>query len=190
MKINPPQAPIGEKDPFEHALFGRKQFAESLTNLLRNVEENLVVFVNAPWGEGKTTFTQMWRESLKRQQLETIYFDAFAADYFDDPFIAFSSEILEFAGKNLPGGKELEECIEFKKTAIEVGKRVAGFALKSGLRAVSLGLVQGEEIQNLMEGIAEISADVITEKIEKHEQEKDALKDFKKSLEKLAAKVR
>jgi tRNA A37 threonylcarbamoyladenosine biosynthesis protein TsaE len=59
MKINPPKAIIGKEDPFEHTLFGRKEFAESLTSLLRNVEENMVIFVNAPWGEGKTTFAEM-----------------------------------------------------------------------------------------------------------------------------------
>jgi hypothetical protein len=59
MKINPPKAIIDEKEPFKHTLFGRKEFADSLTGILRNVSENLVIFVNAPWGEGKTTFSQM-----------------------------------------------------------------------------------------------------------------------------------
>jgi predicted KAP-like P-loop ATPase len=77
VKINPPKAIIGKEDPFKHALFGRKEFAESLTSLLRNVDENLVVFVNASWGEGKTTFSEMWRARLKQQDLEVIYFDAY-----------------------------------------------------------------------------------------------------------------
>jgi hypothetical protein len=81
MKINPPVAPIGSDDAFEHSLFGRKEFAESLANLLRNVEENLVVFVNVPWGDGKTTFAAMWQAKLKKDNLDVIYFDAYAADY-------------------------------------------------------------------------------------------------------------
>jgi len=89
MKINPPKAIIDEQEPFKHTLFGRKEFADSLTGILRNVSENLVIFVNAPWGEGKTTFSQMWRADLRLQKLEVIYFDAYAADYFDDPFVPF-----------------------------------------------------------------------------------------------------
>ncbi|HXI71552.1 MAG TPA: P-loop NTPase fold protein [Verrucomicrobiae bacterium] len=197
MKINPPKAIIGKEDPFEHTLFRRKEFAESLTNLLRNVEENLVIFVNAPWGEGKTTFAEMWKTQLeKRDHLNVIYFDAYAADYFDDPFVSFSGEILEFADKHLPDGKKLKERREFKKTAVEVGKRLAGLAVKVGIRAATLNAFdekhEGELKKigdELVTGVSEISADVIEKKIEKYGEEKDALRAFKKSLEKLADKV-
>jgi tRNA A37 threonylcarbamoyladenosine biosynthesis protein TsaE len=56
MKLHPPEVEIPKEDPFQNALFNRKEFAQSLTALLRNVEESMVIFVNAPWGEGKTTF--------------------------------------------------------------------------------------------------------------------------------------
>lgn len=197
MKINPPKAPIGKEDPFEHTLFGRKEFAESLTNLLRNVEENLVIFVNAPWGEGKTTFAEMWQAKLKKEDLEVIYFDAYAADYFDDPFVSFSGEILDFADKHLPDGKKLKERREFKKTAVEVGKRLAGLAVKVGIRAAALNAFDEKHAAELKKisdeivtGVSEISADAIEKKIEKYGEEKDALQAFKKSLEKLADKVR
>jgi hypothetical protein len=193
VKINPPKAIIGKEDPFEHTLFGRKEFAESLTSLLRNVEENLVIFVNAPWGEGKTTFSEMWRAQLKQRDLDVIYFDAYAADYFDDPFVAFSGEIIEFADKHLPGGKELSERREFKETSVEVGKRIAGLAVKIGLRAATLNAVDSthvEEFKEIAAGISEVGADVIEKKIENFGVEKDALIKFKVSLAKLAAKVR
>ena len=193
MKINPPKAIIDEKDPFGHALFGRKDFADSLNNLLLHVEESLVIFVNAPWGEGKTTFSEMWRAQLKQRNLETIYFDAYATDYFDDPFVSFSGEILELANKKLSDGKGLLERREFKETAVEVGKRLAGLAIKVGLRAASLGAVESAHVDELKEiatGVSEIGADVIEKKIENYGVEKDALKKFKESLAKLAAKVR
>ncbi len=193
MKINPPKAIIDEKNPFGHALFGRKDFADSLNNLLLHVEESLVIFVNAPWGEGKTTFSEMWRAQLKQRNLETIYFDAYATDYFDDPFVSFSGEILELANKKLSDGKGLLERREFKETAVEVGKRLAGLAVKVGLRAASLGAVESAHVDELKEiatGVSEIGADVIEKKIENYGVEKDALKKFKESLEKLAAKVR
>ena len=197
MKINPPKAIIDENDPFKHALFGRKDFAESLTGLLRNVSEGLVIFVNAPWGEGKTTFSQMWRAHLQQQKLDVIYFDAYAADYFDDPFVSFSGDILGLVDKRLSEGKGLIERREFKETAVEVGKRLAGLAVKVGLRAASLGAIESAHLAEMKEigseiatGVSEIGADVIEKRIENYVGEKDALKKFRESLAKLAAKVR
>jgi hypothetical protein len=193
MKINPPKAIIGKEDPFEHTLFGRKEFAESLTSLLRNVEENLVIFVNAPWGEGKTTFAEMWRAQLNQRNLDVIYFDAFAADYFDDPFVSFSGEILELADKKLSEGKGLIERQEFKQTAVEVGKRLTSLVAKVGLRAITFNAVEPahlEELKEIAAGVSEIGADVIEKEIENYTTEKDALKKFKESLAKLASKVR
>ena len=137
MKLHPPAPIIDEKDPFKEALFGRKDFAESLTNLLRNVDESLVIFVNAPWVTGKTTFAKMWRIQLQNQQLEAIYFDAYATDYHDDPFVCFSGEILELVDKHLPKADGMDEPRrKFKKTAVTVAKRLGGLAVKIGVRWV------------------------------------------------------
>jgi hypothetical protein len=193
MKINPPKVIIDEKEPFKEALFGREEFAKSLSRLIQSVSESLVVFVNAPWGAGKTTFSEMWRAYLKQQQQEVIYYNAYAADYFDDPFVSFSGEILELVDKRLNEGKGLIERREFKETAIDVGKRLAGLAAKVGLRAITLNAVEPAHLQELSEiaaGVSEIGADVIEKEIENYAGEKDALKKFKGNLTKLAAKIR
>lgn len=198
MKLHPPRVIIDPDEPFKNALFERKDLAQSLTSLLRNVTEGLVVFVNAPWGEGKTTFAQMWQAHLKIQKLDVIYFDAYAADYFDDPFVSFSGEILELADKKLKTGKGIAaRRTEFKKTAIEVGKRLAGLTVKVGLKAATMGAVDATHIAELKEiggdvasGVSEIGADIIEKKIEGYSAEKDALKVFKQSLSKLASVIR
>lgn len=194
MKITPKKAVIDARDPFKHALFGRKAFAQSLTNLLRNISENIVIFVNSPWGEGKTTFAQMWQASLKQQNLEVIYFDAFTADYFDDPFVSFSGEIFELVNKHFPKGKEL---VEFKETAAKVGKGLVSLVAKVGLRAATMNLINLSDVADLKKageefasGFSEIGADAIATEIENHSKDKDSLKNFKDSLSKLAAKVR
>src|SRR5712691_7424078 len=133
MKLLPPTIAIDPDDPFKNALFGRKAFAASLTQLLRNVSESPVIFVHAPWGEGKTTFAQMWRAELGKQKLEVVYFDAYATDYLDDPFMSFSGEILALSDRRLSEGKGLVERREFKKSAVEVGKRLTGLAVKVAL---------------------------------------------------------
>jgi len=196
MKISPPRLAIDPTNPFKDALFDRKDFGESLTQLLRNVSESLVIFVNAPWGEGKTTFAEMWRASLRQQKLEVIYFDAYAADYFDDPFVSFSGEILAMVDERLNERGKAERR-EFKETAVAVGKRLAGLAVKVGLRAATLGAVESAHLSELKDigseiatGVSEIGADIVEKKIENYSSEKDALAAFKKSLKKLAAVVR
>jgi len=197
MKINPPRIALDENKPFENALFNREEFAKSLQGLLRNVSDNLVVFVNAPWGAGKTTFCQMWLAYLRGQKLEVIYYDAFASDYFDDPFVSFSGEILALVDKRLAEGKGLIERREFKKTAVEVGKRLAGLVTKVGIRAATLGAVESAHVDELKEigseiakGVSDIGGDLIEKKIEHYAREKNALSAFKESLAKLAVKVR
>jgi hypothetical protein len=197
MRISPPKVIINETSPFKDALFGREEFAQSLTHLMRSVSDNLVVFVNAPWGAGKTTFSLMWRASLRLQKLDVIYFDSYAADYFDDPFVSFSGEILGLLDKRFAEGHSLTERREFKTTAVEVAKRLTGLATKIALRAATLGAVESAHLEEFKElgseiasGVSEIGADVIEKKIENYSKEKDALKNFKHSLAKVAAKVR
>jgi hypothetical protein len=198
VKISPPKVIVDEHDPFKDALFGRKDFAESLTGLLKNVDENLVIVVNAPFGEGKTTFAHMWHAHLLGQKFEVIYFDAYAADYFDDSFVSFSGEILAFVDKHLPRVKDLADPRkEFKKTAVEVAKRLTGLAVKVGLRAATMGAIESAHMAELREigseiasGVSEIGADIIEKKIENYAAEKDALAGFKESLAKLAAAIR
>lgn len=198
MKIHPPRLAIDAKAPFKDALFGRKELAESLTGLLSNVSESLVIFVDAPWGEGKTTFAEMWQIHLQNEKHDVIYFDAYAYDYFEDPFVSFSAEILSLVDKRLPKNKVVAgPRKEFKKAAAEVGKRLAGLGVKIGLRALTMGAVASGDIVELKDigadvatGISDIGADIVEKKIEDHTKEKDALKAFKESLRHLAAAVR
>ncbi len=193
MKLHPPKAIVDRNEPFKEALFGRREFAESLTSLLRNAEDNLVIFVHAPWGEGKTTFAEMWRAHLANQKLDVIYFDAYAVDYIEDPFVSFSGEILALADKHLAKETGKPARREFKKTAVEVGKRLGGLATKIAIRAATMGAVKASDVDELKEigaeaatGVSEIGAAIIEKKIENYTAEKDSLAEFKNSLAKLA----
>ncbi|HEY0967509.1 MAG TPA: P-loop NTPase fold protein [Opitutaceae bacterium] len=198
MRIQPPKIEIDDSAPYKEALFDRKAFGESLTTLLRNVEDSLVIFVNAPWGEGKSTFAQMWRAHLRSEKLNAIYFDAYAADYVEDPFVCFSGEILSFVERELSDMEGVQvPKTEFKKTAIEVGKRMVGLVAKVGIRAATMGAVDATHVAELKDigsdvasGVSDIGSDIIEKKIEHYAAEKDALKAFRRTLGTLAAKVR
>jgi hypothetical protein len=194
MKLLPPRVVIDKDDPFRDALFGRKDFALSLTSLIRNAEENLVIFVNAPWGHGKTTFAEMWRAHLRKEKLDAIYYNAYASDYFDDPFVSFSGEILALVKKRLAEAKGSDVSREaFKKAAVEIAKRLVGLGVKVGVKAGSLGVIDATDLKELKDagveaasGVSEIAADTVEKRIEHFTREKDTLAVFKDSLGKLA----
>ena len=197
MNIQPPKIAIDPQDPFKDALFSRKAFALSLTQLLRNVSESLVIFVHAPWGEGKTTFAQMWRAELARQKLGVVYFDAYATDYLEDPFIAFSAEILALCDEKFTEGEGLIARQKFKKSAIEVGKRLAGLTARLAIKSATLGLIEEAHIRELKDigsevasDVAKIASEAVEEKIAHYAQEKQSLAAFKTNLAKLAAAFR
>ena len=93
MRTLPKEIDIDPSDPFKNDTLGKKEYAVQLKNLMEQVEEPLVLAINAPWGEGKTTFVKMWQILLEQKGFKTVFFDAFANDYIHDPFLAVVSEI-------------------------------------------------------------------------------------------------
>lgn len=86
---------------FEDDLFNRKNFWESLANLILNSwNESLTISIDANWWEWKTTFLKMWKNYLisdrntEAKRLNVIYFDSFKNDYIEDPFIPLFWEII------------------------------------------------------------------------------------------------
>src|SRR5207245_1803738 len=95
---------------------------------------------------------QMWRAHLRGLKLDAVYFDAYAADHVEDAFVSFSSEILALVEKHFAEATDVRKpSREFKKTAINVGKRLAGLVAKVGVRAATLGAVEAADIQELKE---------------------------------------
>lgn len=70
MKLKPSPLEIGDGAGFgEHDLFGRKDFADRLTNLVRNIEDPTVFLLDAKWGDGKTTFLKQWAGELRNADI-------------------------------------------------------------------------------------------------------------------------
>ncbi|WP_320176227.1 P-loop NTPase fold protein [Maridesulfovibrio sp.] len=99
MLLFPPQIKIKEGEGFtpENDTFNRKEFGESLARLVKHADDALVIGLDAPWGEGKTTFVKQWQGLLKNDfEIDSIYFDAFAHDYQYDPLAVLADEFYAF----------------------------------------------------------------------------------------------
>ncbi|NVK83929.1 MAG: hypothetical protein HWE21_06385 [Cytophagia bacterium] len=77
-------------------LLNRKRSGERLSELLERVEDPVVVALDGPWGTGKSFFLQRWVGAHTMQNggaATTVYFDAFAHDYLEDPLIALTGAV-------------------------------------------------------------------------------------------------
>ena len=138
MKLIVPPIEISEDSGFSSGvdIFNRRPFGETLLNLIQNTEDELVLALDAPWGEGKSTFIRMWQGLLKEKNVPHVYFDAFENDYQADPFLALSSQIYSLIDED-----DKENHKEFKEKATSALKVVGRAGLRIGIKALTAGVL-------------------------------------------------
>ena len=152
MKLTLPPLEIPEDSPFQNDLLDREEFANRLYNLITRLDDGLVMSINAPWGEGKTSFVKMWHAFLKQQGAKCVYFDAFAQDYIDDAFIAVASEISSLVESEFKDNPSVEAKLkEFKSKASVAGVKLLSWGAKVGIKAATLGAIKDSDIEELSE---------------------------------------
>jgi len=184
MKLFPPEHELriyeegfGDKD-----LLNRKQAGQRLSELLEKIEDSIVVAVDGPWGSGKSHFLKRW---VGAHQIEnggtatTVYFDAFANDFLDDPLIALTGAI----GDRLPAGKERRAW----KTAKNVAVKLARPVFRIGVAAASAGV--GELTGPVVDAVISAGAKETEEAAEafwrREDGRKAAMQQFRASLTQL-----
>lgn len=190
MRLTVPEVKISVNEGFssEKDLFHRKQFGDRLYNLINNSSENLVLALDAQWGEGKSTFIKMWSGENRCKQeppLETIYFDAFENDYQKEPFLALASEIYELLEDKSENRKQ-----EFKEKAAQVFKTFSRGVIKTGIRIGTAGILDGGILDQAEKDISTLVSEqvdsIISSKFESSKADKLALKNFKEFLSDVA----
>ncbi|MBM4946254.1 hypothetical protein HYO28_22655 [Vibrio parahaemolyticus] len=190
MRLTVPELQIEEDEGFssEKDLFHRKQFGDRLYNLINNSDENLVLALDAQWGEGKSTFIKMWSSENRYKQeppLETIYFDAFENDYQKEPFLALASEIYELLEDKAESKKK-----EFKEKAAQVFKTFSRGVIKTGIRLGTAGVIDGTMLDQAEKDISTLVSEqvdsIISSKFESSKADKLALKNFREFLSDIA----
>ncbi|MGE8361276.1 KAP family P-loop NTPase fold protein [Pseudomonas sp.] len=171
-------------------IFKRAELGERLANLLEATNEGLIVGIDGAWGEGKSTFVKMLKGHLRnKNEITTIYFDAFENDYQKDPFIAIAAQIIQ----QIPLPAKKSE--RFKKSAIKATKILAKGALRIGVKTATAGALDETIFDELgtSDDIAENTSAALdkflTKKLESSKEEKESLNTFKKELENLATSL-
>ena len=169
MRIQPRDIKIPEDDPFSNDLLDRKKHVEVLTRLIDSIEGPCVLAIDAEWGFGKTTFLEMWHQSLRNQDYPVVSFNAWENDHVSDPLAAISNELTEELNK-LTDEKIQASIIKLMKHAEPLARS-----------ALDLG--------SLLVPVIDVFNKAATPLWNAYKNNKDAVKTFKNTLNDLAKAV-
>lgn len=157
MRLKLPDIKIDAKSPYENDLFDREPYGEALFNLVARSEGSFTMSIDGQWGDGKTTFAKMWLNHLRNEGVRASYFDAFAQDHGDDPFIPLASNVIETLTPLDVADRDSRE--DLYKKAAGVGLKILKLGGRVGVRVATAGLVGDSEIAAAEGVIAETLSD-------------------------------
>lgn len=187
----PPPLAIGDTEGFtkENDLFGRADIGRGLANIIDAADEPLVIAVDGQWGTGKTVFLKMWAGELRSRGVPVVFFDAFENDFVADPFTAIAGQLVDLAREKQKLSTKVGKA--FVKAAVGTGKVLLRSGLKLGVKAITLGVVNAEELDSLSDDIAdelgEIADKHLGELITKAAQDRSVIEAFRQALSELPA---
>lgn len=186
MLLKNKEVDIPEGAPFLNDSLSRKESAKTLTEFVLSTNDPMVVCIDAPWGQGKTTFLRMWEQHLKNNQIPTIYFNAWENDFSDDALVSLIGEIgvaLEELSKAGDESKAREYFAKAKNIGVGLVKRSIPVAAKVAMAgALDLDKVSEQALAAFAESVAK-------EQIEQYENAKKSIQAFRDALSVFAVSI-
>lgn len=176
IRIQPNEVQIPSNDPFKYDLFDRKESAEVLTHLINSFEGPCTMAVDAAWGNGKTTFLNLWARHLRNEGFPIIEFNAWETDFSDEPFVALSSELTE--GLQVYADDSLEQnIVAIQEKTKEIIRRSAPGIVRAVVASVP-GLPA-----SLAEGAEQILASYAEDRLASYEKVRRSIEAFRATLQ-------
>jgi len=149
MRLTFPDPEIPEDGFTGCDIFGRKHLADSILGIADNIEDNIVLALDSPWGSGKSVFLKQFMNYAGTKGYPCIYLDAFKNDISQDAFVTITGEIIAHLDKVL--GKKNAVRKKLKSTAIKVGAILAKGSVKIAASYLTAGLIKSSVIDDLTE---------------------------------------
>jgi KAP family P-loop domain len=175
MKIKHHEIIPNSDHPFAECKLEREPYAKVLTDIVNTYADGFVLAINNEWGTGKTTFVKMWQQHLKKNEFQTIYFNAWENDFDNNPLIALMSELETLT--NTKNKKVFKSVVE--KGAVLV-KNIAPAILK----AVADKYIDSKAIADAIENATKASTEILEEEIKAYTSKKKTIVEFRNELEK------
>lgn len=140
------------QEGFKDDLLGRKRVGVSLSSLVERIDDPIVIALDGRWGTGKTHFLKRWVGAHKLEnggKATTVYFDAFANDYLDDPLIALVGALSDrIPAAQKPKMEKLKKfALKLIKPAARVGLAVGSYGATEALPALADAVVEATTSQ-------------------------------------------
>ncbi|WP_085299526.1 KAP family P-loop NTPase fold protein [Cognaticolwellia mytili] len=163
---------------------GRTTLANFLDRHLQKYKgTSYVLNLNGDWGAGKTYFIKRWANSIHCKH-PTVYFDAWANDFHNDPLVLVVSQIVEQISSLIEGKGQKEKKDKLVKSTTNLFKSVAPELSKSlvkSLLRVDIDDINGriEETQNSGKDLENIVSAATKGLLNLHNKQADSIKDLK-----------
>ena len=177
---------IDPGQPFLNDKLNREESAEVLTRFVLSTDEPLVVCIDAPWGQGKTTFLRMWEQHLNNNEIPTIYFNAWENDFTDDALVTLIGEI-SYKIDELSVKGDASKAKEYLKKAKSLGVTLLKRSLPVAAKLATAGALDLDEVTE--QSIASFTESIAEEEMDKYEKSKKTLTEFRKTLEDFALSI-
>jgi hypothetical protein len=185
MSYRLPQLETPDDEPFKHDALDREATVKFLTSVIeRSVENPLVLAIDAPYGTGKTTFVGMLRATLVKKNFQTIYFDAWRADYVGDPLVAMVAALDQVVPKEVGVGEKI-------KASLGVVRRVVGSVAKRGVvAAAKVATVGTLDLEKDIEKIySDLAGEATVDLVGAFQKEQELISCFRDELEKVVKQL-
>ena len=185
IRIRPQEIDVPQSNPFRNDLLGRKESVKTLTHTISSFEGPCALAIDAAWGNGKTTFLNLWAQHLRNEKFPVVKFNAWETDFSKDPLIALSSELTESLA-SLRGSTE--ELLTKKINSVkEVVGEILQHTMSETIRVATSGIV---DINLFLEAIEEqASLPYAEKKLAKHRETQELFKKFGKTLGDIAEEI-
>lgn len=177
---------IPEDNPFLNDSLNRQDSAEALTEFVLSANESLVICIDAPWGQGKTTFLRMWAQSLKNKKVPTIYFSAWENDFSDDALVSLIGEIGSSLAEISKTGDE-SKAKEYFEKAKTVGVALLKKSLPVAAKIATAGALDLDKVTE--QALAALAESLAKEQIDRYENSKKSIQHFRDALHAFALRI-
>lgn len=170
---------ITDKWPPPASARHRQSEIENLTPIILKSADPIVLFINAPWGAGKTTFLELWRSYLESEGMDSIAVNAWRCDFTDDPLVPLLSELDRYIQSKSLSPEQHKAWKKAKQVAPILIKRTAVLLLKAMTRL----LIGGDKhLERHIDLIEEGFGGSAEELISSFERQQSSIMEFQDSI--------
>lgn len=191
MRMRPKEIDIPQDNLFVNDKLDRRTQVEAISATLAKMEGPCVLAIDAPWGEGKTTFLRMLQTQLRNNKFLVVNFNAWETDFCDDPFIALSAELIQQLKDTIQDNNQRPQWSNSLSSEIDatIGKlreqsvAVATWRLVKIMTQTIVQHKTGVDVSGIADILSGQHENIARSRIDNYDDQKRMMKEFKQTLE-------